>query len=61
MNTPKQSTDNNSIKPEKEKVNIALEKEFLKIESFNKALHNLRQRLIRSNLYLKENKTETNN
>lgn len=61
MNKSSNIKDKNCSDPDKEKVDIALEKEFSKIEGFDKALHNLRKRLIRSNLYLKENKTETNN
>ncbi len=54
--TPKEKV---SSDPKKEQMDIALEKEFSKIESFEKALQNLRERLIKQNIFLKEATKET--
>ncbi|MCK5846423.1 MAG: hypothetical protein KAG84_03220 [Bacteroidales bacterium] len=49
-----------SSAPKKAQVDIALEEEFLRIEGFEKALQNLRQRLIKQNIFPKETLKQTN-
>ena len=58
MNEAEFSTDNKSNIEKKEKVDLALEKEFMRIEHFNNALLHLRKNMIKHSVYFETDKSE---